>query len=140
MEPNNNEMLNLNSMESQNVVQNQNNDFEKKNHNNLKIIIIALIVLLLLAFGIVFAGSLFKSDEEKFYELLIKKQALASMFEEMKDGQRETQIKVDVNDIAETVGEEIDTKLKIGLNLTEVKKKEDFSGNIELVLNNEAAR
>lgn len=137
MEPNNNEMLNLNSMESQNVVQNQNNDFEKKNHNNLKIIIIALIVLLVLAFGIVFAGSLFKSDEEKFYELLIKKQALASMFEEMKDGQRETQIKVDVNDIAETVGEEIDTKLKIGLNLTEVKKKEDFSGNIELVLNNE---
>ncbi|MBR4111235.1 MAG: hypothetical protein IKK43_06100 [Clostridia bacterium] len=125
MEPNDNEMLDLNNVKKNNVVQKQ---------KSLKKVLVLLIILLVSFSNVVFAA---KGDEKKFYELLMKKQAVSSMLGEMKDGQRDTKIKIDVDDIAETLNEDIDEKVELEFNITEVKKKNNFSSVIEFLLNDE---
>ena len=114
MEPNDDEMLDLNNVKKNNVVQKQ---------KSLKKVLVLLIILLVSFSNVVF---FFFCDEKKFYELLMKKQAVSSMLGEMKDGQRDTKIQIDVDDIAETLNEDIDEKVELEFNITEVKKKNNF--------------
>ena len=143
MDTNNNEMLEQNNMETENVVQEQENviqtpnvsNADQNNKNNLKAIIIAGIILVILALGIVFATSMFKSDEEKFFELFFKKQAAFSMIDEVKNGQIDTTLEMDFGELAAVSGEELEEDIKIGIELSEVIKDKDSSGEFDIIFN-----
>ncbi|MBO5178839.1 MAG: hypothetical protein J6B87_00615 [Clostridia bacterium] len=146
METNNNEMLEQNNMENENVVQEQNdviqnetnNNTEQNNKNNLKILLAIFAILLVLVLGFVFAGSMFKSNEAKFFDLLLKKQAAVSLFEEVKNGQFDTTLEMDLSEMAESMGKEFDEKVKLELGISEVIKNKDSSGEIEFIFNDDS--
>ena len=143
METNNNEILEQNNMENvvqeqENIIQMQNGDNTSQNNkNNLKVIIIASIIIVLLALGVVFATSMLKSNEEKFFELLFKKQATLSMMNEFKNGQIDTNLEIDIGELAEMSGEKLEEEIRVGLVLSEVIKDKDASGTIDLVFNDD---
>lgn len=154
METNNNEVLEQNNMENENVVNtpnevaqnenvennNFNNKMEKSDKNNLKILVGIFVAFAIVCLVGVFAMSAFKSDEQKFFELLIKKQSVAKFSDELvekaqKNEQVNSSLEVDVAEIVEEFGGDLGTDLKIGLNLSQIIKKDDMSGSLEIVLN-----
>lgn len=145
MNTNENEMLEQNNMENENVVQDQNNviqsetleNNEQKNRNNFKILIIVFGILLVLALGAVLAFSMFKSDEQKFYDLLFKKQAIASLVNDIKDGQVDTSFEVDLKEVANAFDGELEEDLSLGMDISQVFKENDTSGKIGIIFNDE---
>lgn len=151
MEDNNNEMLELGNVQSENIVTEPNYEvksdtFNTSNGNdkkNLKVFVGILVALAIFAGLIALAISAFKSDEQKFFELLVKKQSIVALSEELneraeKNGEISSKIVVDLNKIAESVDEELDEEVVIGLNLLQTLKNKNASGNLELTLNDDS--
>lgn len=151
MEENNNEMLELGNVQSENIVTEQNQEvkndtFNTSNGNdkkNLKVFVGILAALAIFIGLIVLVSSAFKSDEQKFFELLVKKQSIVALSEELneraeKNGEITSKIVVDLNKIAESVGEEIDEEIVIGFNVLQTLKNKNASGNLELTLNDDS--
>lgn len=122
----------------------QNNLERNKDKNNLKILLGIVIAVIFICLACVFAGAVLKNNEEKFFNLLFQKQSIIELTNGIAEkGQNSMQvdtiIEADIAEIINKLGGDLETDLKIGLNLSGVKEKDDMSGSLEVVLNNKSA-
>ena len=144
MDTNNNEVLEQNNIENGNVVVTQNevvqnqsvpntgieNDVQQKNKKNFTALIVIALVFIALAALAFIAMSLFKSNEQKFYELLFEKQSVVMFANEMnekaqKAGQVDSTLEIDFNEFASIMGEENDEEMVYSLHVSQAIKKEN---------------
>ena len=153
MEPNNNELLEQDNIQNENVV-NPSNEMdstqtvetqnENSDKNNLKFLIWIFVAFIVIVAVGVLAVTVFKSDEQKFAELLTKDQAVVEFFEDLTENseklmekyeQIDSIIEIDVEKIAKELDEDIDQDFLIALNSSDVIKGEDVYGKLKLNLN-----
>lgn len=148
METNNNEVLEKENVQNENVVNTPNDGVQKSSNKNNLIIVISIFVVIAVIAGAVTLGMiLFKSEEKKAVESITEKQAIVKMGEEIFDNaeklakkyeQINTTVEIDVNELAETFGEDIGEELLLAFKLENATKKDDVSGKVGIEINKDS--